>query len=180
MLFTYTTSWNLASFALSLNLLLHLHFPSDTHSFIRDCVYSTSLTLGRPKDLCLALSDHSDQCYSTLKHFLWFCVVFHTLLTLLLCCRHISIEVSCDSWWLGHVTDLSDRHVQDRHSWEVAGASDKTDALFNRDGSSNGTCLSPSSKTSNAWEEDVEGMLLYGDGSSNGTSLSPSLTTGDV
>ena len=63
---------------------------------------------------------------------------------------------------------------------EVTRASDKTDALSNRDGSSNGTCLSPSSKTSDVWEKDAEAMLLYGDGSSNGTHLSPSLKTGDV
>ena len=64
--------------------------------------------------------------------------------------------------------------------WEVAGVSDKTDALSNRDGSSNSTCLSPLSKTNDVWEEDVKGMLLYGDGSINGTCLSPSLITGDL
>lgn len=44
---------------------------------------------------------------------------------------------------------------------QVARALDKTDALSNRDGSSNGTCLSPSSKTGEVQEEDAEGMLSF-------------------
>ena len=56
-LFTSITIRNIVSFALSLNLLLNSHISSDTHSSIRDCVYSTSLTSRRPKNLCLTLSE---------------------------------------------------------------------------------------------------------------------------
>ena len=77
------------SFTLSLNLLLNLHFPLDALSFIRDCIYLASLTLRRPKDLCLALLKPLRSMLVNSKAFLWFCVVFCTSLTHLLCCRHI-------------------------------------------------------------------------------------------
>jgi hypothetical protein len=38
---------------------------------------------------------------------------------------------------------------------EVAGASDETESLSNRDGRSNDTCWSPSLKNIDVWEEDV-------------------------
>ena len=104
MLFTSTTIPNLISFALSLNLPLHLHFSSDALSYIRDCVYSISLTL-RPKNLCLTLSEHSGQHYSIPKHSFWFCVVFRTSLTHLPCCRHIIMNGS-QWWWLEDNTFL--------------------------------------------------------------------------
>ena len=113
--YTFVHTFHITFFASSLNLLLNSHVPSDTLSYIRDCVYSTSLTSRRPKNLCLTLSEPLRPMLFNSKAF-----------TLVLCCvlhfadTSTALQAYHQSLSISNPTSLSSRHMATLCSgWQI-------------------------------------------------------------